>query len=313
MKLNQLFYNHQLPIITSPMFLVSGTQLVIEACKNGIIGTFPSLNGRTSADFENMLLEITETLSNWEQSTGNKPASFGVNIIVNKTNPRVMEDLAICKKYNVPLIITSLGAVKEVVEFVHSYGGLVFHDIIKKRHAEKAIEAGVDGLIAVSAGAGGHAGTANPFALVAEIRTFWDGILVLAGGISSGKDILATKILGADFAYMGTKFIATQESLAPEEYKQMLIDSAIDDVVYTDAVSGVNANFLTKSITKAGLDLTEEVEEDFSDLHASTNSKAWKDVWSAGHGTTTIHEIPTVSHLVHLLHSEYQDARNKIE
>lgn len=305
MTLEELKKSVQLPIIASPMFLVSGVQLVVEACKNGIIGTFPSLNGRTAADFERMLEEITVELAQWEKVSGQKAAPFGVNIIVNKTNPRVMEDLAICAKYKVKLIITSLGAVKEVVDFVHGYGGLVFHDIIKKRHAEKAIEAGVDGIIAVSAGAGGHAGLANPFALVAEIRSFWTGALVLAGSISTGRDVAAAKILGADFAYMGTKLIATQESMASEGYRQILIDSGIDDITYTSAISGVNANFLTKSIEHAGIHLDQKVEEDFSDLHNESHSKAWKDVWSAGHGTTTIHEIPTVEKLLSTIKEEY--------
>lgn len=312
MTVSELKLNLTLPVITSPMFIVSGVNLVVEACKNGVIGTFPSLNGRTSEDFESMLIAITTQLKEWEQSTGKKAAPFGVNIIVNKTNPRVMPDLAICKKYAVPLIITSLGAVKEVVDFVHSYGGLVFHDIIKKRHAEKAVEAGVDGLIAVTAGAGGHAGTANPFAFITELRSFYQGPIILAGGISNGRDVLASQVLGATFAYMGTKFIATKESQATDEYKTMLVSSTIDDVVYTDRISGVNANFLAKSIQRAGIDLTQEVEEDFSDLHDEKKSKAWKDVWSAGHGTTSIHAIPTVEELVQQLKAEYQAAKDYI-
>src|SRR5690554_6667005 len=242
-----------LPIIAAPMFLVYGTRLVVEACKNGIIDTFPSLNGRSSEDFEQMLKDITQSLAAFEKETGQKPAPYGVNLIVNKTNPRLLADLQLCVEYKVPLIITSLGAVKEIVDAVHSYGGLVFHDIIKKRHAEKAAEAGVDGIICVSTGAGGHAGTAHPFALMSEIRKFYDGEIIMAGSINNGNEVLAAQIAGADFAYMGTRFIATKECLASDAYKQMIIDSGIDDIVYTDGVSGVHANFLVKSIEKAGI------------------------------------------------------------
>lgn len=299
-----------LPVIVSPMFIVSGTRLVIECCKNGIVGTVPSLNGRTSEAFEEMLKEITSELKQFEAETGKKPAPFGVNIIVNKTNPRVMPDLELCIKYKVPLIITSLGAVKELVDAVHQYGGLVFHDIIKKRHAEKAAEAGVDGLICVAAGAGGHAGTASPFALLSEIKSFFKGAVLLAGSLDSGSDILAAQTMGADFAYMGTRFIATQECLASEDYKQMIVSSGIDDVIYTDAVSGVNANFLKKSIEKAGIDLSEKKEEDFSKL-TGEHSKAWKDIWSAGHGSAGITSVPTVSALLEQLKTEYKEALTK--
>src|SRR6218665_672026 len=207
-----------LPVVVSPMFIVSGTKLVIECCKNGIVGTFPSLNGRTIETFEQMLIEITTELRKFQEETGKQPAPFGVNIIVNKTNPRVMPDLQMIVKHKVPLVITSLGAVKDLVDAVHGYGGLVFHDVIKKRHAEKAAEAGVDGIIAVSAGAGGYAGTASPFALVDEIRSFYSGAIALAGSLNNGKDIVAAESIGADFAYMGTRFIATEESLASDEY-----------------------------------------------------------------------------------------------
>jgi len=294
-----------LPIIVSPMFLVSGTKLVIECCKNGILGTFPSLNGRTAEDFEQMLIEVTTALEQFKNETGKEPAPFGVNLIVNKTNPRLIPDLQLCVKYKVPLIITSLGAVKDVVDAVHSYGGLVFHDVIKKRHAEKAIEAGVDGIIAVSAGAGGHAGTANPFALVAEFRSFWDGALILAGSLNSGNDVLAAETIGADFAYMGTRFIATLESMAANDYREMIVHSGIDDIMYTDGVSGVNANFLRPSIEKAGLNLSEKKEEDFSQLTAS-NSKAWKDIWSAGHGVAGIEKVESVKELVDSIKAEYK-------
>ena len=311
MTLSELKSSLELPIIASPMFIVSGTKLVIECCKNGIVGTFPALNGRTSADFENMLDEIRKELKEFEETTGKKPAPFGVNLIVNKTNPRLLPDLEICIKHKVPLIITSLGAVKEIVDAVHSYGGLIFHDVVKKRHAEKAAEAGVDGIICVSAGAGGHAGIAHPFALINEIKGFFDGAVVMAGSINTGNEVLAAQIAGADFAYMGTRFIATQECLASDEYKEMILASGIDDVLYTDGVSGVMANFLKKSIEKAGINLSEKKEEDFSKLNGE-HAKAWKDIWSAGHGVTEIKDVPTVSELVGRMKSEYKKAIEKV-
>lgn len=312
MTIKELKERIDLPIIVSPMFIVSGTKLVTEACKNGIVGTFPSLNGRSSEDFEKMLQEVTSELEKFETETGKKSAPFGVNLIVNKTNPRLLPDLELCVKYKVPIIITSLGAVKEIVDAVHSYGGLVFHDIVKKRHAEKAAEAGVDGIICVSTGAGGHAGTAHPFALMDEVRDFYDGTLVMAGSINNGKEVLAAQMAGADFAYMGTRFIATQECLASPEYKQMIVDSGIGDVIYTDGVSGVNANFLIKSIENAGVDITEEKEEDFSKL-TGEHAKAWKDIWSAGHGVTGIKDVPTVKELIEQIKSDYRSALEKAE
>lgn len=305
MTIQELKSKLVLPVVVSPMFIVSGTKLVIESCKAGVVGTFPSLNGRTVQDFENMLIEITTALKKFEEETGIAPAPFGVNLIVNKTNPRVMPDLELCVKYKVPIVITSLGAVKDLVDAVHSYGGLVFHDIIKKRHAEKAAEAGVDGLICVSAGAGGHAGTANPFALVDEIRSFYKGAILLAGSINNGKDIVAAESIGADFAYMGTRFIATEECLASGEYKQMLVDATIDDIVYTSKVSGVHANFIKQSIENAGFDANPTHEEDVSKW-TSDEAKAWKDIWSAGHGATGIHSIPPTSDLVEKLKTEYK-------
>lgn len=309
MTIQELKSQLTLPVIVSPMFIVSGTKLVIECCKNGIVGTFPALNGRTSEAFEEMLKEIISELDKFESETGIKPAPFGVNIIVNHTNPRVLPDLQICAKYKVPLIITSLGAVKEIVDAVHGYGGLIFHDVIKKRHAEKAAEAGVDGIICIAAGAGGHAGTASPFALVSEIKSFYKGAIILGGSINNGNEILAAQTIGADFAYMGTRFIATKECLASEEYKQMIVDSGIKDVVYTDGVSGVNANFLLKSIENAGIDTSEKKEEDFSKL-TGEHAKAWKDIWSAGHGVAEISDVPTVHELIERMKSDYKSALN---
>lgn len=301
----------RIPVIVAPMFLVSGVELVVAACQQGIVGSFPSLNGRTSADFEKMLLEIKQRLAQYQNETGEAPAPFAVNLIVNKTNPRLMEDLQLCIRYEVPIVITSLGAVKEVVDAVHAYGGLVFHDVIKKRHAAKAAEAGVDGIICVSAGAGGHAGTIHPFALLQEIRSVFDGALILAGCIHSGNEVLAAEILGADFAYMGTRFIASEESMASEAYKEMLIHSGAEDVIYTDAISGVHANFLKESIEKAGVDLRQKGVEDFSKLHQE--AKAWKDVWSAGQGVSGIHYITTATKIISNLKSEYQLAISTIK
>lgn len=307
MTIQELKNNLTLPIIVSPMFIISGTKLVIECCKQGIVGTFPALNGRTPEDFEKMLIEVTTELTKFEQETGKKAAPFGVNIIVNKTNPRVMPDLQLCIKYKVPIIITSLGIVQELVDAVHGYGGLVFHDIIKKRHGEKAAEAGVDGLICVAAGAGGHAGTASPFALIAEIKSFYKGAILLAGSLDSGTDILAAQTMGADFAYMGTRFIATKECDAVPEYKDMIVHSGIDDIAYTSKISGVNANFLKESIAKAGIVLEEkgEVEENFSSL-TEEHTKAWKDIWSAGHGSAGIQNVKSVAELMNQLKAEYK-------
>lgn len=312
MTIQELKSSLKLPVIVSPMFIVSGTRLAAECCKNGIVGSFPSLNGRHTEDFENMLIEINKELSDYEKETGNKPAPYAVNLIVNKTNPRLMPDLEKVIQHKVPIVITSLGAVKEIVDAVHSYGGLIFHDVVKKRHAEKAAEAGVDGIICVSAGAGGHAGTAHPFALVNEIKKFYKGAIVMAGSISTGNEILAAQIADADFAYMGTRFIATEECLAVDDYKKMITESGIDDIIYTDGISGVNANFIKQSIEKAGVDISQKKEEDFSKL-TGEHAKAWKDIWSAGHGVTEISEILPVKELIQQLENEYKKAIQQVK
>lgn len=299
-----------LPVVAAPMFLISGPQLVIECCKNGVIGTFPALNQRTSEGFEEWLIEIKAALRKFEEETGKKAAPYGVNLIVHPTNPRLEADVKLCIKHKVPLVITSLGAVSQVVDAIHSYGGLVFHDIIKKRHAEKAAEAGVDGLILVSAGAGGHAGTINPLSLVAEIRNFYKKTLLLSGCISTGRDIASAMQMGADLAYMGTRFINTTESRAPEEYRKMIIDSDADDVVYTAAISGVHANFLGASLKAAGVteaDLKKDTKIDFG-KELNTEAKAWKTIWSAGQGVTAIDNVLSVSQLVNNLKTEFKSA-----
>lgn len=302
-----------LPVVAAPMFLISGPQLVIECCKNGIVGTFPALNQRTTNGFEEWVIEIKEALTAFEKETGKKAAPFGVNLIVHPTNPRVQPDLEICIKHQVPLIITSLGAVSDLVNAVHSYGGLVYHDIIKRRHAEKAAEAGVDGLILVSAGAGGHGGTLNPMALINEIKTFFDKTILLSGCISNGNDIASALQMGADLAYMGTRFINVSESMADEEYQKMIMSSKAEDIVYTAAVSGVHASFLRPSLEAMGI--TEELwsqskKVDFgSELDAAqAEAKAWKTIWSAGQGVTAIDNVKSTKELVSQLKSEFKTA-----
>lgn len=302
-----------LPAVAAPMFLISGPQLVIECCKNGVVGTFPALNLRTTEGFEEWVVEIKTALANFEEETGNKAAPFGVNLIVHPTNPRVMPDLEVCVKHQVPLIITSLGAVPDLVNAVHSYGGLVYHDIIKKRHAEKAAEADVDGLILVAAGAGGHAGVLSPLALINEIKGFFNKTILLSGCISTGRDVASALQMGADLAYMGTRFINVEESMADPKYQEMIINSKAEDIVYTAAVSGVNANFLRPSLEAMGI--TEELWSktkriDFgSELDAAkAEAKAWKTIWSAGQGVTSIDNVKPVAELIDQLKVEFKIA-----
>lgn len=296
-----------LPAIAAPMFLVSGPELVLAACKAGIVGGFPALNQRTSDGFDAWLAEI-------EAKLGPTDAPYAVNLIVHHTNPRVEADLAICERHRVPIVITSLGAVASLVERVHAYGGLVFHDVTNLRHARKAAEAGVDGLILVCAGAGGHAGVINPFALTAEVRAFFDGAVILAGCISNGADIAAAETIGADLAYLGTRFIATRESMAKPEYKAMLCASEARDIVYTPAISGVPASFLRQSLINAGLDpdsLTDRPDVNMG-KELDPEVRAWKNIWSAGQGVGSIHDTPSVAELVARLKDEYRAALAKI-
>ena len=305
--------NLSIPAVAAPLFLISGPKLVIECCKNGVVGTFPALNHRTTEGFEQWVIEIKEALASFEKETGKKAAPFGVNLIVHPTNPRVQPDLEICMKHQVPLIITSLGAVSDLVDAVHSYGGLVYHDIIKRRHAEKAAEAGVDGLILVAAGAGGHAGILNPIALVNEIKQFFHKTILLSGCISNGNDVASALQMGADLAYMGTRFINTTESLADEAYQEMIINSKAEDIVYTAAVSGVNASFLRPSLEAMGI--TEDFwskskKIDFgSELDAAkAEAKAWKTIWSAGQGVTSIQDVQPTKELIDQLIKEFKVA-----
>ncbi|WP_334174938.1 nitronate monooxygenase [Pseudoxanthobacter sp.] len=291
----------RLPAVAAPMFLVSGPDLVVETCRAGVLGTFPALNQRTTAGFAGWLDDIAARLHGVAGA-----APFGVNLIVHRSNPRLEADLAVTVAHRVPLVITSLGAVSEVVEAVHAYGGLVFHDVISRRHAEKAAAAGVDGIIAVSAGAGGHAGTLNPFALVAEIRSVFAGTILLGGALSTGAHIAAAQMLGADLAYLGTRFIATRESLAPEGYKAMLVAGQAADIVYTDRVSGVSANFLRPSLMAAGLD--PDHLPPHGDLDMAGEARAWKSMWSAGHGVGAIADVPGAAALCDRLAAEYDQA-----
>lgn len=299
-----------LPVIAAPMFLISGPELVIECCKNGIVGTFPALNQRTTEGFEEWIIAIKTALSTFEKETGKKAAPFGVNLIVHKTNPRLEADLAICVKHEVPLIITSLGAVPKLVNTIHNYGGLVYHDVIKKRHAEKAAEAGVDGLILVCAGAGGHAGTLNPMPFVNEIKQFFNKTIILSGCISTGRDVASALQMGADFAYMGTRFIATKESKAPEEYRNMIINAGASDITYTAAISGVPANFLASSLQAMGITeemLSRKKKINFGEELTVKNddAKAWSTIWSAGQGVASIDKTETVATLIASLQLEF--------
>ena len=302
----------KLPAVAAPMFLVSGPELVIETCKSGVIGTFPALNQRTTQGFEKWIVEIKENLATYEKETGDHAAPFGVNLICHRSNPRLEADLAICVKHEIPLIITSLGAVSNLVDEVHGYGGLVFHDVINIQFAKKAAQAGADGLICVTAGAGGHAGEINPFALVSEIRQFFDKTILLAGCLSQGQDIATAQMMGADLAYIGTRFIATKEAMAVDGYKSMILESSAKDIVYTAKISGVNANFLLPSLEKAGINLSttpEKTKIDFgSELQVDEDSKAkgsWANIWSAGQGVGSIEDVPAVGDLIKKLHQEY--------
>ncbi len=303
----------RVPAIAAPMFLVSGTELVIAACRAGVAGTFPALNARSPALFDEWLREIDTALATHRRTRPNEAcAPYGVNLILHASNARLEEDLATVVKHRVPFVITSLGHPGEVVKAVHAYGGVVFSDIIHAYHARKAAAAGVDGIIAVTAGAGGHAGTQSAFSLAREIREFWDGTLILAGSISDGAGIRAAETLGADLAYLGTRFIATRESMASPEYKKMVVDSGPSDIVYTDVISGTNANFLWGSLEKAGLDRAQlTAGTGKGKLHdLSSEARAWRDVWSAGQGVATIRDVPSVAELVDRLVAEYHAARS---
>lgn len=301
----------RVPAIAAPMFLVSGPELVIATCKAGVAGSFPALNARPAAQLDQWLGEIGAALAAHRAAQPDAAcAPYGVNLILHPTNKRLDEDLALLVKHRVPFVVTSLGHPGEVVKAVHGYGGLVFSDVIHAYHAKKAAAAGVDGIIAVCGGAGGHAGTQSMVSLIREIRSFWDGVLVAAGSISDGAGIRAAEVLGADLAYMGTRFIATREALAQPEYKQMLVDCGAADIVYTDAISGTNANFMWPSLEKAGFERAQlAVGHGKGKIHdMADEARAWRDVWSAGHGVASIHDVPAVAELVDRLAAEYRAA-----
>jgi nitronate monooxygenase len=303
MSLPPILQKLALPVIASPMFIVSNPELVIAQCRGGIVGSFPALNARPKEELDTWLTRIRAAL-------GPQDAPFAVNQIVHASNDRVEHDLDICGKHRVPMIITSLRAPDAVVKQVHGWGGLVFHDVTNLRHAQKALEAGVDGLILVAAGAGGHAGTLSPFALVAEIRRIWDGPIVLSGAITEGRQILAAQAMGADLAYMGTRFIATAEANADARYKRMIVESSAADIVYTPYFSGVHGNYLKPSIAAQGLDPDALPEADKSKMSFGTNRvRPWKDIWGAGQGVGSIADAPPAADVIARLKADYDAAR----
>nr|WP_096467662.1 nitronate monooxygenase [Aneurinibacillus soli] len=302
-----------LPVITAPMFLVSSPEMIIAGCKAGIISSFPLLNARTTDILEQWMEHITQELAQGAcEDTARQVVPWAVNLIVHRTNQRYEADLELIKKYKPPIVITSLGNPQSVVNIVHEYGGLVFSDVINLTHARKAAKIGIDGLILVCNGAGGHAGTLNPVAFLGAVKEFWDGITIVAGCISRGQDILAMEVLGADMVYMGTRFIATSESFASEAYQNMLQESTLEDLIYTDAFSGVNANYLVPSIRNAGLDpnhLQRKESMDFSFSQVDeTEAKAWKHIWSAGQGVGAIKKTMSIADVVAELREEYEQA-----
>jgi nitronate monooxygenase len=305
----------RLPAVASPMFIVSNPDLVIAQCKAGIVGSFPALNARPAEELEVWLKRITEELDAWNQANPDQPAApFAVNQIVHKSNNRLEHDLEMCVKYKVPIVITSLGARVDVNEAIHSYGGLVFHDIINNFFAKKAIEKGADGPIAVAAGAGGHAGTQSPFALVQEIREWFDGPVLLSGSIAKGDAILGAQAMGADLAYIGSAFIATDEANADERYKQSIVDSSASDIIYSNLFTGVHGNYLRSSIEAAGLDPNDLPESDPSKMDfGDGSSKAWKDIWGSGQGIGAIKKIGPASELIERLKQEYSSARQRMD
>jgi nitronate monooxygenase len=302
------------PAIASPLFIISNPQLVIEQCKAGIVGSMPALNARPAAQLEEWLIEITETLTAYNLAHPDKPAApFAINQIVHKSNDRLDHDMAMCVKYKVPIIITSLGAREEINAAAHSYGGVVLHDIINNKHAHKAIEKGADGLIAVAAGAGGHAGVKSPFALIQEIRQWFDGPIALSGSIATGDEVLAAQAMGADFGYIGSAFIATHEARAADAYKNAIVDSNSDDIVYSNLFTGVHGNYLAPSIRAAGLDPENLPESDPSKMNFGGDAKkAWKDIWGCGQGIGAINAVVSTAELVARLRSEYAAARQRL-
>ena len=309
--------NLPLPIIGSPLFIISNPRLVIEQCKAGVVGAMPALNARPAAQLEDWLAEITETLAAYDRANPGKPAApFAINQIVHKSNDRLEHDMEMCVKYKVPIYITSLGAREDINAAAHSYGGVVLHDIINNKFARKAIEKGADGLVAVAAGAGGHAGVKSPFALVQEIRQWFDGPLALSGAISTGGAVLAAQAMGADFAYIGSAFIATEEARAADAYKQAIVDGNSDDIVYSSLFTGVHGNYLAPSIRAAGMDPDNLPEGDVKTMNfgggEGSKSKAWKDIWGCGQGIGPVSKVQTAAAFIAQLGREYEQARQRV-
>ncbi|MDD2180209.1 nitronate monooxygenase family protein [Acidovorax sp. D2M1] len=314
-KLPPVLQNLSLPVIGSPLFIISNPKLVIEQCKAGVVGSMPALNARPAELLDEWLAEITETLAAYNKANPDKPAApFAINQIVHKSNDRLEHDMQVCAKYKVPIIITSLGAREDVNQAVHAWGGVVLHDIINNKFAHKAIEKGADGLIAVAAGAGGHAGTKSPFALIQEIRQWFDGPLALSGSIASGGAVLAAQAMGADFGYVGSAFIATHEARASDAYKQAIVDGNSDDIVYSNLFTGVHGNYLAPSIRAAGMDPDNLPESDPSKMNFGGDAKkAWKDIWGCGQGIGSINAVTSTAELVAKLRGEYEAARARLK
>ena len=313
-KLPAVLQQLKFPVIASPLFIISNPKLVIAQCKAGVVGSMPALNARPAEQLEEWLIEITEALAAHNRAHPDKPAApFAINQIVHKTNDRLEHDMAMCVKYKVPIIITSLGAREDVNAAAHSYGGIVLHDIINNKFAKKAIEKGADGLVAVAAGAGGHAGVKSPFALIQEIREWFDGPIALSGAIANGGAILAAQAMGADFAYIGSAFIATEEARAAEEYKQAIVEASSDDIVYSNLFTGVHGNYLAPSIRNAGLDPENLPESDASKMNFGGDAKkAWKDIWGCGQGIGAVKAVVSTADLVARLQREYAEARARL-
>ncbi|MGG7564639.1 NAD(P)H-dependent flavin oxidoreductase [Rhodovulum sp. DZ06] len=317
MALPKILADMSLPVVGSPLFIISNPDLVIAQCKAGVVGSFPALNARPEAQLHEWLEKITTELDAYNQANPDNPAApFAVNQIVHRSNNRLMHDVEACVKYKVPVVITSLGAQKEVNDAIHSYGGIVLHDVINNKFAKKAIEKGADGLIAVAWGAGGHAGQLSPFALVNEIREWFDGPLLLSGSISHGGAVLAAQAMGADMAYIGSPFIATDEARATDQYKQSIVDSGAEDIVYSNLFTGVHGNYLRSSIEAAGLDPDNLPESDPSKMNFASggnqDAKAWKDIWGCGQGIDTVKSVVPAAELVGRLRSEYEAAKARL-
>ena len=314
-KVPPVLQNLSLPVIASPLFIISNPKLVIEQCKAGVVGSMPALNARPAELLDEWLAEITETLAAYNKANPDKPAApFAINQIVHKSNDRLEHDMQVCAKYKVPIIITSLGAREDVNQAVHAWGGIVLHDIINNKFAHKAIEKGADGLIAVAAGAGGHAGVKSPFALIQEIRQWFDGPVALSGSIASGDAVLAAQAMGADFGYIGSAFIATHEARASDAYKQAIVDGNSDDIVYSNLFTGVHGNYLAPSIRAAGMDPDNLPESDPSKMNFGGDAKkAWKDIWGCGQGIGAINAVTSTAELVAKLRSEYEAARARLK